>query len=89
MKMASSRVFLPCGLLLAVLVLVAAQVSARELAEEGRLGHLQPWRKRGMEAAMTRVMAATATVVTATVVMAMAVITVVTLQKKLKMSRIR
>ncbi|KAK2632419.1 hypothetical protein EUGRSUZ_L01583 [Eucalyptus grandis] len=34
MKMASSRVFLLCGLLLAVLLLMAAQVSAYDLAEE-------------------------------------------------------
>lgn len=40
--------------------------------------------ERGMEAAMKRIMA-----VTATAVMSMAVITVVTLRKKLKMSRIR
>ncbi|KAI3410746.1 uncharacterized protein J3R85_018518 [Psidium guajava] len=34
MKMASSRVFLLCGLLLAVLVLMTAEVSARDLSEE-------------------------------------------------------
>ncbi|XP_030541564.1 glycine-rich protein DC7.1-like isoform X2 [Rhodamnia argentea] len=33
MKMASSRVLLLCGLLLAVVVLMVAQVSARDLAE--------------------------------------------------------